>query len=108
MTGSLINNILPDAEKFDVGDGATVLHWTDRTACTVIAVSPSGKTITLQADHAYRTDTNGMSDAQKYRYERDLLGATYTARRNRRGEWKVLRSGQRVVAGRRSYHDFSF
>lgn len=110
-TGSLINNILPDAQAFEVGDGATICHWTDRTACTVIGVSPSGKTVTLQADRAIRTDKNGMSDAQTYRYERDPEGHVRKARllgtsRARRAGW--YSGGERVVPGRRAHHDFSF
>ena len=39
-----------------VGDGATVCHYSDRTACTVIKVSPSGKTIHLREDVATLDD----------------------------------------------------
>jgi hypothetical protein len=35
-------------ERFEAGDGASVQLWTDAHAYTVIKVSPSGKTITLQ------------------------------------------------------------
>lgn len=34
-----------------IGDGATILCWSDRKAATVVSVSPSGKSITLQHDH---------------------------------------------------------
>ncbi len=35
-----------------VGDGATICHFSDRTACTVARVSNSGKTLYLQPDIA--------------------------------------------------------
>ena len=35
-----------------IGGGATVCHYSDRTACTVVRVSPSGKTIWMQEDTA--------------------------------------------------------
>lgn len=54
LYGSLNNRIsehsLSPAPK--VGDGATIYAYTDRYAATVIAVSPSGKTVTVQEDNA--------------------------------------------------------
>jgi hypothetical protein len=39
-----------------VGDGATVCHYSDRTACTVIRISASGKTVWMQEDTAVLDD----------------------------------------------------
>ncbi|MEY4244532.1 MAG: hypothetical protein RLZZ245_2117 [Verrucomicrobiota bacterium] len=39
-----------------VGDGATVCHYSDRSACIVIRVSPSGKTVWMQEDTAVLDD----------------------------------------------------
>jgi len=38
--------------KPTVGGGATVCHYSDRTACTVTRVSSSGKTVWMQEDIA--------------------------------------------------------
>ena len=113
--GSLINaysgtkaGLVPE-----VGMGATQLFWTDRVASTVIEVSASGKSVTVQRDKAIRTDDFGMSDAQSYRYEPNPEGGTavYTLRKN--GQWirkgDPLRGGQRLGLGYRShYYDYSF
>jgi hypothetical protein len=89
-----------------VGMGATICWLTDREAGTVIAVSKTGKTFTVQIDKATRFDGNGMSDMQDYSYERDPAGITYTVRMTKRG-WAT--DGKRVVLDmRRKYHDFSF
>jgi len=60
-----------------VGDGATLQCWSDRHACTVIAVSESGKRITLQEDTATRTDNNGRSECQSYTFARNPSGKTH-------------------------------
>lgn len=92
-----------------IGDGATICWHSDRHAATVIAVSPSGKTVTVQEDRSIRIDHNGMSESQEYRYEPDADGATYQVRCNARGQWRVLGGGQRVLFGeRRAFRDFSF
>lgn len=101
----------------EVGMGATILHWTDRTACTVVAFD--GKTLTVQEDSATRTDGNGMSDAQSYAYERNPAGATREYRQDRRGQWRPIGTSERgrvVFTGgpnlrlgdRSQYHDFGF
>lgn len=63
-----------------VGDGATLQMYTDRHACTVIAVSPSGKQVTLQEDTATRTDKNGMSECQSYTFARNPNGKVHVVR----------------------------
>lgn len=90
--------------KFAVGDGCTYNVGSDRYAGTVIAVSPSGKTITVQDDIAKRTDKNGQSEMQTYEYTRNPQGGTQTAR------WSDKRGGfcnghSRFGPGRREYRD---
>lgn len=69
-TGSLVNYLMGNNSSVpEVGKGATLLHYTDRSAFEVVSVSPDGKRVTLQGCKAIRVDTNGMSDAQEYRYE---------------------------------------
>ena len=43
-----------------VGMGATILHWTDRTAGTIVEVGDGY--FVVQADHAICTDELGRSD----------------------------------------------
>lgn len=88
-----------------VGDGATLCLYTDREAYTII--KRTAKTITIQRDKAIRTDDNGMSDCQDYRYERDYDGIIRTAR------WSEVKgcfmyNGMRIATGRYEYYDYSF
>ena len=97
-----------------IGMGATVVHFSDRTACTIVSVKRfrSGvkagqvREIELQRDIATRIDGNSMSDDQKYRYERDPNGVTFKAR-PAAGMFKV---GCNPVAidYREEYFDHSF
>jgi hypothetical protein len=73
----------------------------------VIAVSASGKTVTVQRDKATRVDTNGMSESQNYTYERDPEGKTFNLRQNKRGQW-VSKGAKFTLGHRDEYHDFSF
>ena len=116
--GSLVNTLYDgDATDFasqvKVGDGATVLYYTDRRAATVVDVRNNGKTVTVQEDTATRTDGLGMTDAQTYEYTRNLDGRTmtFTLRKNgryvRKGD--TMRGGLAVRLGvRNHYHDYSF
>lgn len=113
-TGSLTNLITPSNPAFPtVGQGATILHWTDRSPATVVAVSKDGKTVTVQDDNYKRTDSNGMSECQDYEFSPNPVGGltTFTLRRN--GRWVVkgsgMNDGNRLSLGERDcYHDFSF
>lgn len=113
--GSLINQLSGNSTSPVpvVGVGATLLHWSDRTAGTVVEVSPNGKRIVVQEDVATRTDKNGMSESQNYTYAPSPNGRkfVYTLRKN--GAWvaegQPLRNGERVGIGYRSqYYDYSF
>ena len=85
-TGSLMNYVLADSgPEPKVGMGATVLHWSDRSAGTIIKVTKN--TFVVQEDKATRTDDNGMSESQSYDFVPDPNGATYTFRRTKRG-WR--------------------
>src|SRR5262245_49715667 len=108
-----------------LGDGATVFHWTDRSAWTVVQIiSARGRDlITIQRDRAVRVDQNGMSECQAYRFERDPAGETRTVRLKTRRLWQsearrsvagaacrwVVDGGSAVQFGvRDEYRDFSF
>lgn len=67
--GSLVNYLMGNNSTLPVeGQGATILHYTDRSACEVLSVSKDGRTVVLEGYDAIRTDNNGMSDSQDYEY----------------------------------------
>ena len=106
-TGSLINHVMSQATTVipQVGMGATMLSWTDRTAGTIVKVTATQ--IHVQRDKATRTDTNGMSEVQEYSYERDENAWIAIFRKTKRGYRDEC--GRGLAIGYRSqYHDFSF
>lgn len=98
--------------KPQVGMGATICHWTDRTACTIISVSTSGREVRVQYDHAKRIDKNGMSECQDYEYSPNPEGcvSTFTLRKNGRFVEKGsdMRGTGLGVGFRNQYYDYSF
>lgn len=106
-TGSLINHVMSgsSSQAPAVGMGATLLEWTDRTACTIVAVTPC--TVTVQADNAKRIDNNGMSECQEYEYSPNPNSITMKFRKNKRGEWRG-KHGYLAIGYRRQYYDYSF
>lgn len=115
-TGSLMNHLMSGSEgpAPEVGMGATVLHWTDRSACTVEYVSPDKRELWVRYDTAIRTDSHGMSDSQSYRYEPNpqgilraffLTAEGWREGRTRRGRGK---GGALLLGVRQHYHDYSF
>lgn len=107
-TGSLVNHLLtsnrPDFPA-TVGDGATICYWTDRSAATVVKVTRTQ--VHVQEDAAIRTDANGMSESQSYRYEPRPEGPVIVFRKTKRG-WRAARGGSLVLGVRNAYHDYSF
>lgn len=124
QTASLVNHLYSRATigqpEPTVGMGAALLHWTDRTAATVIGWDASKRIVTVQEDHAIRTDTNGMSEQQVYEYTPNQNGSMRHFRRANDGGWRSVRfnpdSLRWVLAGgnglrlgdRDHYHDPSF
>lgn len=121
QTGSLINHVLTHnvANPMPkVGDGATIYHWSDRHAATVIAVEKN--IVTVQADTAKRIDTNGMSEMQEYEFSPNPEGYKQSFKMGPRGNFYEVRKnpetgrwvkidGNGVSFGhRRHYHDYSF
>ena len=130
--GSAYNMLYANTAKPDVkvGDGATMLLWSDRHAATVVAVryfktgtrKGQVKEVDVQRDKATRVDTNGMSESQEYEYQPqpDAPVRTYRAdakgrlrelvpeeRLPNHGPWRMGTAGL-LVGARREYHDFSF
>lgn len=104
--GSLQNLIAGSSAVPKVGEGLTVVMWTDRKAGTITRVSPSGKTLQYRLDKAVRVDTRGMCDSQEYRYEPQSDAPEETARLTSKG-WRNNKI--KIVVGVRDvYHDYSF
>lgn len=112
--GGLINTLYAGARypTPEVGMGVTFLYWTDRRPGTIIKVI-SDREIVVQGDNYERTDSNGMSDAQSYRYwpNPNAGESIYTLRKN--GSWvkkgDPMKNGARIAVGNREmYYDFSF
>lgn len=118
QTGSLINHVVSSMNDSGpaAGMGATKLYWSDRKACTIVKVfrNKAGKVIRIhvQEDHATRTDANGMSDSQSYKFAPNLEAAeeVFTLRSN--GAWAPQGSSSRGVrlkiGARDQFHDYSF
>jgi len=111
-TGSLVNHLMSGSKGQEptVGMGVTELMWSDRHAYTIIEVIDS-KTLKVQQDTATRTDSNGMSDSQDYRFEPNPQGHTVIITLRKSGRW--MRKGEQkgsgwTIGSRSEYHDFSF
>lgn len=90
-----------------VGDGVTICYYTDKEAGTIIKRTKN--TITYQQDKAIRTDDNGMSDFQEYRYERDPNGKVEVYHwSNKYGCFRNSKNHLYVINGRHEYFDYSF
>jgi hypothetical protein len=102
-----------------VGDGATICHHSDRTACTVVRVSPSGITIWMRRDIATldgwkpKIVPGGFAghcvnnDCQRYTYRPDPDGTMHRARRLANGSY-LTPGSERVIPGRHHFHDYNF
>ena len=102
-----------------VGDGATICHFSDRTACTVVRVSPSGKTLCLQPDTAtldgWKPEIfpGGFAGhcvnnhEQAYTYQPDPGASLHRASLRKDGRYRTTR-GETVVPGRHQFHDYNF
>lgn len=108
----------PFPGQFNVGDGITERIGSDAFPFTVIAVSPSGKTVTAREDKATLDPTwkpefipggfvGHVSNqyTQRWTYEADPNGRTVTVRLTKRG-W--AHQGTRFIPGRHRFHDYNF
>lgn len=105
QTGSLINHVMSQAAPVlpNVGDGATLLSWSDRHPATVINVFKQGKFdfVQIQADNYTRVDKNGLSEVQEYEYSANPDGSVSTFRL-RNNQWERVsksESGRYVKSG---------
>lgn len=105
-TGSLMNHLMSRTVNpaANIGDGVTILGWTDRTAGTIIKVTPTQ--IHVREDNAKRIDKNGMSESQTYEYTPDPDGKVHVFRRTKKG-YRCNGRGLRI-GSRDAYYDYSF
>jgi hypothetical protein len=99
------------SNKPKVDDPGTISYWSDCEACTVIAVSPSGKTVTVRVDKSIVTNKpKGYGDTVEYRYERDPDGREMTFRVNKNGDLSAKggKGPYLGVGSRRKYRDPHF
>ena len=102
-----------------VGGGATVCHYSDRTACTIIRITPTGKTIWMQEDTAVLDGwkpefvSGGFSGhcvnnaEQTYQYSPNPVGPVHRASLRKDG-WFRTTNREPVIPGRRHFHDYNF
>jgi hypothetical protein len=116
-------------EQFDapyIGGPATICHWSDCDSATVIAISPSGKTVTVQKDSQkiLNAPNSNEPDAlvtypggfvghtvgdQRWATEPDPEGITYKFRLQKDGRWQMPNKGSTVIFnGRYPHYDFNF
>lgn len=115
--GSLINQIAATGVDPDVivGDGATVLYWSDRQAATIVQVDrfKSGQRkgevsgVWVTYDKATRVDRNGMSDDQSYEYETQSDGERVLFKRRKDGRYRNAGGAVLRIGTRDHYYDFS-
>lgn len=115
LYGNLMNRIAESSAqpKPEIGMGATIHFYTDRHAATVVDVSKSGRRIVVREDKAIRTDSNGSSESQSYRYEPNPGGAEHVFTLRKNGRWveskSAMSSGSGLSLGERDeYYDFGF
>lgn len=106
-----------------VGDGVTIMYFSDQHACTVISVAASGKSFKVRRDRATLLNgpLSGEPDAlevtpggfcahtegkQRYSYEENPEGAEYVMRQRKDG--KFHGGGGWAAAGRHERYDFNF
>jgi hypothetical protein len=102
--GSFNNLMMANSKPVEtpkVGDGATILSWSDRTPATVVFVSENGKTIHIQEDNAVRTDSNGMSECQSYSFTANPSAPVQRARPGRPPDQEGLEDRQGESDSRR-------
>ena len=111
QTGSFVNWMMSQGQTPPVvGEGATVLLWTDRHAYFVDYVSEDGKEVVIERADCKRVDNLGMSDQQFYHYGRNINANKITLRFKYR-KWRDKQTGQvyNIKFGYMDeYYDFSF
>lgn len=112
--------------QFKIGDGATIIRWTDRNAGTIIAVSK--RRVMVQRDKVTLLNGSGSGEpdaltvqvggfaahtegVQRYNYERDPEAGCYVFTLRKNGRWVMQHekmNGTRLELGRHEHYDFNF
>jgi len=93
-----------------LGEGCTICFASDCAPATVVEISPSGKTVTVQRDHGIVTKrAKSYGDEPEYRFEQDLEGPKTVFRLNKHGAYCAKGGHPRLFLGeRRKYTDPHF
>lgn len=96
-TGSVMNHLMSRGVRGQpipfVGMPATMLHWTDRSAATIVNVVEIGGSkrwkfeVIVQRDHAKVVAGSGHDGSAEYEYSRDPDGTRETFRMALDGMW---------------------
>jgi hypothetical protein len=91
------------------GMGATLYVGSDCYPCTIVRVTPSGKTLYFQEDDAKRTDDRGVyTESQDYLFLPNPQAELKRADLNSRGQWQHKGRQPLSIGRRRKYRDPSF
>lgn len=108
LQGSLINRMQENAlsKTPEIGMGATGYMYSDRIACTVIAITAKNR-ITVQRDSC-EMESWPSGYAKEGSYKEDKDGQTYDLIKTKKG-WKEIGGTTRFRLGtRQEYYDPSF
>lgn len=116
QTGSVMNHLMSRAQQEpQMGDGATILYWSDRAAGTVVQMHGDPKTLFV----VVRKDRQWRDERDNWFTEPDPDGTLCFFRRQKDDSWKETfidpltgkwRSGGAglLIGHRNPYHDDSF
>jgi len=98
-------------DTVNIGDGATIYVGSDRYAGTVIEVKKNE--ILIQYDTAIRTDRNGLSENQSYKFIQNPNEKKLRFIKGKKGFWYEIEEGKKtssyaVIGKRDHYWDPSF
>lgn len=95
---------------YSIGDGVSITQGSDRHAGTVIAVSASGKTVTVQQDDGelLNQDGKGIFGNQQYTFKPNDKGIVRTFRRHKDGRFYGPGGWPLMSPGRSAFYDPHF
>ena len=90
-----------------IGDGCTIIYFSDRVPATVISIF-GNKTFLIQEDSYVRTDDNGSSESQDYKYSENKEGRTYRVSIRKNGVCRISKQNTLVQVGyRQRFYDYT-
>lgn len=113
--GNIENRLMENSKMPEpkVGMGATECFYSDRKPYEIIAVKDA-RHITVRELDWKRTDDNGMSDCQDYKYTSNPENRTAELFLTKQGQWRERYDGRRLgcncffIGRAERYYDFSF